>query len=515
MTTKSKRKIIQIVSLIIASVFVLTSCGQNSGSKSGKDIQKMVEAYFDEIADGTFAEAEYESDYATDNPFSEVTFEDEAVISIMQKAFENIEYDVEDATGDEDDEEGSCDIVLTAVNVEEVLDDMEEGFTAEDLEEAILDKDAPTEEYEVTLVVEFDSDEEEWLISDTSEIAEILAEPYAEVSFAPILGDPLDTLNSYFTALAEGDTVAVDEISLTYSSMTMFEDGVASDVRKAYYGAVSFEPNGDAEISDYGTSLTGALTYPDAQTITDAVFGDTDNMAVIMKDYLYAQVKGLDTVAVEADMNQAVDEAIIRYIEESSYYLTDTVAFDFVSAEGVDHWILSGIPEQLYSFPGGPTASADVIVTIMTRSAQMLLDEGSITAEEYNQVLSDLGILSVTGEDLKADAGPIIWWDFTLGQYVTEYNSATTYQIGADVKFGQDWTGQNVQLQYVWYGDDGATYLGTLDGTIMMNEDGYCYSFCDYPAAENATTTMAPGIYWVYVFAADNTMISQGSVKVT
>jgi predicted small secreted protein len=511
----TKRKIIRIVSLIIASIFVLTSCGQNSGSKAGKDIQEVVEAYFDEIADGTFAEAEYESDYSTDNPFSDATFEDEAVIPIMQKAFETIEFEVTDATGDEEEEEGSCDIVLTAVNVEEVLGEMEEGFTAEDLEEAILDKDAPTEDFEVTLDVEFDSDEEEWLISDTSEIAEILAEPYAEISFAPQLGDPLDTLNDFLAALASGDTEAVDEISLTYSSFTMFDGDVASDLRKAFYGYVSFEPDADAVISDYGTSLTGTLTYPNAQAITDAVFGDTENMALIMKDYLYALVNDQDTVALEEEMDQAVDEATILYLNNSSDYLAETVTFEFVSAEGVEHWILSYVPEQLYTFPEEPTTAADQIVAIMSRSAEMLLDEGSISLEVYNQILADLGVLSVSGEDLQADAGPVSFWNFTLNEYVTEYDSATTYQIGADVLFAQDWTGQNIQLLYVWYGDNGTTYLDTLYGTMTLNEAGDCFSFCDYPTVENATATLAPGIYWVYVYASDNTLVSQGSVEVT
>lgn len=515
MNTMSKRKIIEIVSLIMACIFVLTSCGQISGNKSGKDIQKAVEAYFDEIADGTFAEAEYESDYATDTPFSDVAFEDEAVIPIMQAAFEKIEFEVADAKGDEDEEEGSCDVVLTAVNVDEVLGEMEEGFTAEDFESAILDKKAPTAEYEVTLDVEFDSDEEEWLISDTSEIAEILAESYAEVSFAPLLGDPLDTLNAYLAALASGDTAAVDEISLTYSSLAMFEDGVASDLRKAFYGSVNFAPDGDAVISDYGTSLTGTLTYPDTQAITDAVFGDTENMALIMKDYVYALVNSLDTVAIEEEMNQAVDEEAILFLADSSYYLTENVTFDFVSAEGVDHWILSGVPEQLNTFPDGPTNSEELLVTIMSRSAEMLLDEGSITPEVYNQILAEFGIETVSGEALIADMESLNWWDFTLQDYVTSYDSTTTYQIGADIFFYSDWTEQNIQLLFVWYADDGTTYLESIYGTMALNEDGYCYSYCDYPSLENATTTLAPGVYWVYVYAPDNTLITQSSVEVT
>lgn len=514
MSTKTKSKIMQIMALIIANVFVLTSCGKISGNKAGKDIEKMVEAYFEELADGTFAEAKYKSDYATDDPFSEVVFEDEEVIPIMEKAFESIEFEIEDASGDEDDEEGSCDIILTAINVKEVLGDMEEGFTAEDLETAILDKDAPTEEYEVTLDIEYDSDEEEWLISDTSAIAEILAEPYEDVSFAPLLGDPIVTLDSYLDALAAGDTAAVDEISLTYSSMTMFDAGVASDVRKAFYGSVLFEPDGDAEITDFGASLTGKLTYPDAQLITDQVFADTDNMALIMKDYLFALVKGLDTVAVEEEMDKAVDEELLKYIKSGSYNLQETVTFDFSSMDGVDHWILSGVPEQLYTFPDEPTTSADLIIDIMSLSAGMLRDEGSITEEEYNQVLADLGVWSVTGEELKADAGPLVWWDLNLNQYVTEYDSATTYQIGADIVFEQDWSTQNVQLTYVWYGDDGVTYLGTEYGRMTSSGEGNSVSLSEYPATENATTTLKPGTYWVYVYAPDNTLITQGSVKV-
>lgn len=511
----SKRIIIKIVSLIMTCVFVLTSCGKISGNKAGKDIEKAVEAYFEEIADGTFTEDEYESDYASDTPFADVEFEDEAVIPIMQKAMESIEFEISKADGDEKDEEGTCDVILTAVNVEDVLSEIEEGFTAEDFESAVLDKKAPTEEYEVTLDVEYDSDEEAWLISDTSEIAEILAEPYSEVTFAPQLGEPIDTLNSYLAALASGDTTTVDEISLTYSSMTMYDDGVPSDLRKAFYGYVSFEPDGDAVITDYGTSLTGTLTYPNTQAVTDAIFSDTENMALIMKDYVYALVNNLDTVAIEEEMNLNVQEAMYVYLGTSTDYLSESVTFDFVSSEGVDHWILSGVPELLYTFPDEPTNSEELYVTIMTRAAEMLLAEGSITQDVYNQILAEFGISTVTGADLAADVDGIYFWDFVISDYVTTYDSATTYQIGADVFFSQDWTSYNIQLIYDWYADDGATYVTSLYGTMSLNEDGNCYSYCDFPAVENATATLAPGIYWVYVYAPDSTLIAQSSVEVT
>jgi hypothetical protein len=165
---------------------LVSSCAFVAGNSASKDIEDAVEAYLDDMQEGAFTDDEYESDYADDTPFVDLTFADEASQAIMDAGFEQMSYDITDSSGTEKSEEGTCDVTITAVDVESILKDLEDsGMDAATLLEAITDSDAPTEEYEITLDMTYDKDSKEWLVSDSDPLVEILGDPYTEIIFEP------------------------------------------------------------------------------------------------------------------------------------------------------------------------------------------------------------------------------------------------------------------------------------------------------------------------------------------
>jgi hypothetical protein len=85
-----KRNYLGVISLLIAGCFLMTSCSllQGKSNKAPEEIESVVSDYMDSIADGDFADDSYESDLATDTPFADLEFSDEAVEEIMKSALE-------------------------------------------------------------------------------------------------------------------------------------------------------------------------------------------------------------------------------------------------------------------------------------------------------------------------------------------------------------------------------------------------------------------------------------------
>jgi predicted sulfurtransferase len=176
---------VQILTIILSGSMLLSSCGIGSSvSSESKAIKKVVENLLDDIQSGTFAEDDYESDYTKDTLFADLELADDDVIQTMNAGLERMTYKITDAEGDEGDEEGTCDVTITSVDLEEIISDMnEEEMDVDTLMDAIEDKEAPTKKSKITLDMVYDEDEEEWFVGDTEPLVEVLGEPFTELSF--------------------------------------------------------------------------------------------------------------------------------------------------------------------------------------------------------------------------------------------------------------------------------------------------------------------------------------------
>jgi hypothetical protein len=180
---KNIRKIILVFTLVIA--LLTSSCGvfdSGTSKDSSKDIESVITDFLDSVVEGDFADDNYKSSLISDKGFAKLKFEDEAAKELMNLAFGKIEYEIGRIKGSEEDEEGTCKITLTAIDLDSILEDMGNGYEPEDLEDEISAKKTPTEEHDITFSLEFDG--EEWIISDLSDLVDAIGKPYTEIKFA-------------------------------------------------------------------------------------------------------------------------------------------------------------------------------------------------------------------------------------------------------------------------------------------------------------------------------------------
>ncbi len=233
------RKVILVFALI-ASLLV-SSCGLlNSGGKdASKDIESVVSDFLDSIAEGDFADDDYKSSFTSDKSFAKLKFESDEAEDLMKLAFEKIEYEIGKIKGDEDEEEGTCKVTLTAIDLDAILEDLDEGFEPEDLEDEISAKKAPTAESDITFELSFDGDE--WKITDMSDLVDAIGEPFTELTFdgpAPTETEPSETeteppeTTPVVTTVetSSGQTYTADSVIANISELGWTDSAVANYV---------------------------------------------------------------------------------------------------------------------------------------------------------------------------------------------------------------------------------------------------------------------------------------------
>jgi len=190
-----------LVSVMISVSILLSACGLHLGANSSsakvpEDIQTVVEDYLDDLQGGILSSDNYQSDYAKDSPFADLSFiqidsgnstsqsnsptgetagPDER-IAIMEAVFDSISYDIGDAKGSLQSKEGTCDVTITAVDIAKVLSSLATGkITAIALTDAITADNAPTKDYDITFDLSYSSKTETIRMADTIPKVNIIA----------------------------------------------------------------------------------------------------------------------------------------------------------------------------------------------------------------------------------------------------------------------------------------------------------------------------------------------------
>jgi hypothetical protein len=223
------------VAFALIAVLLVTSCGllDTGGDKdASEEIESVVSDFLDSVAKGDFADDDYKSSLISDKSFAKLKFADDDAEDLMALAFEKIEYEIGKIKGDEDDEEGTCKVALTAVDLESILDDLDEGYEPEDLEDEISAKKAPTEEHDITFELEFDGDE--WIISDLSDLVDAIGKPYTELKFdvpEPTETEPTETIPEVTTVqTSETHDYTADEVYANISAYGWVDPDVTTYV---------------------------------------------------------------------------------------------------------------------------------------------------------------------------------------------------------------------------------------------------------------------------------------------
>ena len=517
----SDKRLSMLVILLSVSIFF---SGCSLFKKDTKDIEEAVDNYFEELTDGTLVEEDYESDYADDAPFAEIYFEDDTVIPVMHKVLELVEYEIGEVDGSEKEEEATCEVILTAPDIEEIIDSLDEGFTVEELEDALTDKKAPTEEHEIELELEYD---DEWIILDTSEIAEILAEPFEDITFGPNVSGAESARDEYLVAIATGDVDTLDRIGDYYDSSLVYGyDGYQFDLIISYFEFVSFEWTGEPDAYDDFVYFYGTMTYPDTQSIVNDIAEDSDFMVSAYKAALLNYLDDYYYYGIEESVLASIQEEMVNYFADSSYQVSDSVEIDMYFDPNNEQWLVSWFPSWIYSIASAPDNTDIYVEDTILSAADGLLAEGSIDQDEYDEILynvlgisptevtdpdvTDPDVTDVTVDALQASLDEVVFYSWDMEEYVDSFVAAETTQIATDIYFYDDFTGTS--LYYELYFNDSLIDYQTVP--VEEYTVGASCAFFDFPISVGSWT-FEPGTYNAIIYTTDGQIVAESSFEMT
>lgn len=291
----NKQKVALLCFAFAGSIF-LSSCNLFPVAESkkvlGDDVEKTVQLFLEEVQGGDFAENDYTSDYLDDDSSKDLKLEETKLQDAMDLAWEKMEFTIEESEGSEEDEEGSSEVLVTVIDIEEVVGELGDGYNAKDLEKAMKDKKAPVMEETVKLELSFD---EEWIITDASELFELYSKPFEDVVLAPpAVETTQETTEETTEATETTQTNAVENESMTLTfSFGTYEGVYTGEVQDGLpHGFGTFESWESSDIEWYyeGDWVNGHM---EGQGITEWIDGWVEE-GTYANDYLNGEGKKSD-----------------------------------------------------------------------------------------------------------------------------------------------------------------------------------------------------------------------------
>jgi len=509
----SKKRALTLAATLMAFSFLLSSCSFGNlfgdGSKAG--IKKAVTAYLDEIKDGTFADNDYETDYASDAAFEDLEFKDDKAKDIMNISLEKMSYEIGDISGSVKNATGTCDVTLTVLDMDAIIDDLEsgDGVTEDTLTDAVKSKKAPTTDAEITLDMEYDKDNKVWLVSDSEPLTDTFADAFVDLAFT---GDPTAVIDSFMAALAANDTATIDSLSPYYDSTYFFDsESYTSSIQAEFYGKITYEIGENPDVGDTTATVDVHMVLPDLASIDYELSNDLDITAKMVKPYLLAEINGGDTAAAEEEVAQIFVDAVSERLNASNL---PTIEADTIFSLELDSdsgtWVISDFPTELTDISFDESTPDDIYTEATLQALSELLNEGSIdqaTYDEYYAYYSGETTNTSVGGDIASDIYFSGWYDYNTQDYVDSYDAAVTTAIEYEIDFNSDWSGTT--FYYDWYNEGGVTWCYNYSETM---ESG---SYAMYPGLTFGDNELIPAdTYRLVVSLEDGTTVADVQVTV-
>lgn len=516
MHINQKKRIGVLLSSVLGVTLFLSSCNFVQDT-APDDIKKVVKNYLTEIEEGDFADNDYESDYAEDTPFEDIQFSDESAKNAMDIGLTKFSYDIKSVTGSTAQGEGSCKVEIEALDVKEIVKDLEEEImTYEAFEKAISSKKAKKDDTTITLVLEYSASDKSWTISETEDIFDIFAEPYTKLSFAPKAGDPMVVVDSYFKFLADADYDSLKEIYADYDvTKNEEEDENKKQISKLFYLSLTYKLVSEPVIDDDTCEIALSIEHMELSAIGNRYFQDKDALVDLLKVYILGLINNEDS---QTEVTQLYIDAFFEELKNpDAERKTTEVTISLVTSEDGESWLIDYIPDSLFVFDTVETPSEDMYNECLLLAIDELLADGDIDQKTY-----DLLYVTLTGHELpEPDNVPAVtygtgeyvddivladWYDYLTEDYCTTYDSKTMIAMEFEVRFATYHEGLGIGYKY--YTSDG-TEIASMIYTIASNDNS---AYLRIEPEEEAG--FRPDTYLIRVFLEDGTFLCESSIVV-
>lgn len=500
-------KLLSGLALILSTTLLFTSCSglNNSGNKedeTAKEIREVVETFFLKLQDANMDKA-YR--YMTDD-FDLPPIEDfEVERQDMYTAFlEKMEFVVEKPEGDKDDEEGSCSVTLTVVDMEAILDDLEDGYLPEDMIDAISDKKAPTTEDSFDIECIYDDD---WYISDAEDAIDFLFSALNEISFLPESNPVLD---EYFATLASTNWSALSTMGVyTEDSFIDAEYLVSQDIAAAMMSNFTYEIVSTEETGG-DTIFTLNATYPNyLQAMTDYISND-EILSNLVREFL-----------LEAnECNSLTDAETVVFVDGVYLYIISNLTADYMTTSEVvvtvaneNNYVkdIQGLTffTDIYNdfYPLDYTNSNTLIATVED-TLEELHNDGTFSDVDYMNLLTQLG-LQGGGEPVDAtwmEIEPRIqfegFYNYETGLYDNNGNNPYESDTCSKIEYSFEFTVNfNISVAYTLKDANDEVIYSGIATTYQYPDSNLFYLDCTCECEEG---TYEPGEYTIVISLEEN-----------
>lgn len=510
MRSFSVRRVLAAAAVTLSGCMLLSSCNLFN-DRAGEEIKKSVESYMDDLGSKSFSDNGYESDYAEDTPFADLSFDDEEVQEAMNVGLREMSYEIEAIHGKSSDGKGTCDLVVTCVDIEDVLADFDgTGYDFDTLKKAIKSKDAPTKDEKITLDLVYDKGSKIWKISDTEPLTEILGNPYLDVKFGPAAGDPTVAVTAFMTALASGDADLIDSFSSYYDHTYFFNDDESEKaIQMLFYGQAKYEVLA-VTADDYSAQVKLSLQLVDIQSIMNSLSTDSEFIKDVIKPILLASIRGTDEDAAYSEaMDVAAQILSDKITAADAPVLTSEGTFEMSLSEDSKSWVIDVVPAELYNIDVEYQDMSDSsYYDAVIYALEELVQEGQITQDEYNAYAASLQSPDGTSYDSASVLADIYyqgWYDYDQGSFVDSYPSSTT-TLEYNLEFYNSWSG--LVIYYDFYNANGSTLCFTSTTSV----DEYLYAAASLVMDDGSA--LPSDTYKVVMYLADGTILGESDVTV-
>lgn len=355
--------------LSIAVVVAATGCS----NKEEEAVNEVATAFVEEVLTLNLEDAiEYVSE---DEQDAFVLSVDEDCQAVIVAALDGSEFEINETEIDED--EACVTFDITHVIVSDVVEELGEGYSVEELVAAVED----AELFEDRIEVELEKDDDEWFVTNGDVIIKYFERFVDDVEFGGVSeAGAVEVLDTAIAAFAANDKASL---------ANCFSDGadVSNDVVYVpYFANLEYEVL-SSNVDEDSVSLEISYSAPSFQAALDAAFADPEALCRNgFADALYVSMSG------EGDEEAAAAEMLDYILSFLDINVTDTntATIDFVLVD--DALVIDGSADTFLNVEPEMDLTDEQEMELFVLSAGIWAEEGLITEEEANALMMLLGL---------------------------------------------------------------------------------------------------------------------------
>ena len=509
----------------------LSACSSSSGTASSavlqkhrEDVENTIEACFDELQGGDLIDSGYESEILADgNSFKDLAFPDEQCRTAMQTGMRLVTYDIKSTDIDSKYESAVCYVTFTAPDVRKIqldLEEREDGLYYESFINAISNKEAPVREYDISLILQYDTNNEEWIIEDSSAIAALLGEPYTELVFDEKYYKAQEVIDSLMAALAAGDYETVDILCRDMDSSSFYpQDEFGLLLANAIYSSAEYTVNGTSQGTDTQVNMSVSITLPDMDANYIEAINDVDMVTQALKPAVLSIFEGgTGSEAGYAYRQAFYTELASRQKSETAFRISYDLDFLLTYDEEIENWRIASVQtermlgETIEGYDPLFDLTEQHLQTAIEKASAELYGEGTIDQQQQGDINSYLYYVLIPEEgDPFANIKVTGWTDPSTGNPVEGYDSKADAALMYVLLMSSDWGDCTGHIE--WYYQNAAVLLYEEDFTYTAGSQGI---FAVYPPEEDPHVGwLLTDTYKVIIYLSDGSVLAESTVAVS